>query len=307
MFTTTFDTWQRSLDMGIASIGSGNAFQRWNGRGAGRVVVRIGIAVVGLSAIIASATGVAQAAAGTHAAPAALPLVGALAAPPTLSASSVSASRTIGVDFDQLRSNTTYELISRKTRTDPSSTEVSVSEKLTVLAQVKTDARGKSSTRFVVPLRWRHDHLIEVWKAKGADLVEGTNDWLTVTAPQPSLALSSDKVDVHADPRFRVVVSGLRAHAKYVLFSNKSRRNAASVPGGSSDPGTLRSVRTDANGRALVTITIPDTWTHDHLIEVEKVKGQTLAVGANAWLTVVRWHHRPRSRERHLAEPALLT
>ncbi|GLY13922.1 hypothetical protein LWF15_02520 [Kineosporia rhizophila] len=236
-------------------------------------MIRIGVAIAGLSAILGSATGVAQAAAADQDAPPAL----------TLSASSVSASRTIRVDAAQLRANTTYELISHQTRTDPSSTDVSDSEKVTVLARVKTDRTGEFSTRLVVPLTWKHDHLIELQKAKGADLVEQAHGWITVTPPRPSLALSTDRV--YAGSRAGVVVSGLRAHARYRLFSNKTRANAEDPGiGGSSDDGVLRSIRTDANGRAYVTFTVPDHWAHDHLIEVKWKKGQT----ANAWLTVLR-------------------
>jgi hypothetical protein len=78
-----------------------------------------------------------------------------------------------------------------------------------VLARVKVDST-RFSMRFVVPLSWRHDHLIEVRKVKGPDLVEGANDWITVTPPRPSLALSTDTV--HAGSGVRVVVSGLPAH-----------------------------------------------------------------------------------------------
>jgi hypothetical protein len=235
---------------------------------------RMGVAVIGLSAIIGSTTGVAQAAARDQAAP-----------PPalTLSASSVSASRMIGVSAEQLRPNATYELINNKSRADASSA-VGGSGMSRVLARVKTDNAGRFSTQFVVPLNWRHDHLIELRKVKGADLVAHAH-WLTVTPPRPSLALSTNKV--HRGSGVEVVVSGMRAHAKYRVFSNKTRANAEDpMIGGSSDDGVLHSVRTDAKGRGRVTIMIPDVWLpSDHLIEVKwKAKRPT----ANSWLTVLR-------------------
>jgi hypothetical protein len=247
--------------------------------GAGRIVVRIGVAFVGFSAIFGSVTGVAQADARTVlAAPSAL----------RLSASSVSASRTIGVDAVQLRPDTTYQLISRRTRTDPSSSDVSESsDGPTVLALAKADSIGTFSMRFVVPLSWRHDHLIEVQKVKGADLVEHANDWITATPPRPALALGADTV--HASSAVRVVVSGLRAHTTYEVFSGTTRMTDDPDEGGAGeDPPGLRSLRTDDNGRARLKITVPEDWRQDHLIEVRKKKGGNVAVGANAWLTVVR-------------------
>ncbi|MCD5355071.1 hypothetical protein [Kineosporia mesophila] len=234
--------------------------------------------------ILGSATGVAQATAGAQAAPRAT----VLAAPELgLSAHSVSAGRTIGATGTALRPKATYEVFSHTTRTDESSTE-GTSEVVTVLARVKTNSRGKFSIRFVVPLSWRHDHLIELQKVKGADLVEQLPQWLTVTLPRPSLGLGADTVE--AGSRVRVVVSGLRAHAKYVMFSRRTRENAECNCGGgsSSDGPGLRSFRTDANGRARFKFAVPDRWRDDHLIEFKKAKGEDVVGGVSAWLTVVR-------------------
>ncbi|MBT0768347.1 hypothetical protein KIH74_05395 [Kineosporia sp. J2-2] len=70
----------------------------------------------------------------------------------------------VRADAGALRPKATYALISHRTRADSSSPEMKSSKAARVLAQVKTGSRGKFSTRFVVPLRWRHDHLIEVGK-----------------------------------------------------------------------------------------------------------------------------------------------
>lgn len=239
--------------------------------------ILIGAAIVTFSAVLGSTTGVAQAAPGL------------LAAPPrlTLSAESVSASRTIGADAAQLRANATYELVSSQTRRDPSSV-AGESEHVQVLARVKTNANGKFSTRFVVPLRWRHDHLIEVRKVKGYDLVKGANDWITVTRPRPSLALGATKVE--AGSRVRIIVSGVRPNAKYVVFSREKRdfEGCNCRTGTTSDGPGFRSFRTDANGRSVFKLTVGERWRNDYLIEFKKAKGDAVVSGANAWLTVVR-------------------
>ncbi|GAB3276279.1 hypothetical protein [Kineosporia babensis] len=253
------------------------------------MTVRLGVAAVGLSAILGSTTGVAHAAPSVQAAPPALTLVGALAAQPmlTLSARSIAASRTLGVDLAHLRSNTTYEVIARKSRTDRSTTKLSVTKPLTVLARVKTDAQGKHSARFVVPLSWKNDHLIEVRKVKGADLVKGANDWITVTPRKPSLGLSSDSVQVGSE--VQVVVSGLRDYTMYEVFSGESRETAdPGTRSGGEDPPAIRDFRTDANGRALFKLAAPGRPGNDYRIEVRKKKGQAPARSAQAWLTVVR-------------------
>lgn len=83
-----------------------------------------------------------------------------------------------------------------------------------------------------MPLTWSHDHLIEVQKVKGADLVEQAHEWLTVTRPRPSLGLGADTV--HAGKRVRIVVSGVRAHAKYEVFSSQARSIECNCGGGTS-------------------------------------------------------------------------
>ncbi|MCD5315897.1 hypothetical protein [Kineosporia babensis] len=203
-----------------------------------------------------------------------------------LSADSAAASRTIGVHAVQLRSSAVYELVSRRTRTGPSSTTVTRSPAWTVLSRVRTNTNGQFSTRFVVPLNWRHDHLIEVRKAKGADLVKGARDWLTVTPPRPALAVNT--ATAHNGSRVRVVVSGLRARARYEAFSIKIRSSGYAADGEEMrEPSELRTFRTDADGRARFTITVPDDWREDHLVEVLKANSQTLVAGAGAWITVL--------------------